>query len=63
MVISSGNEDDVPKKPADFFVASFFSFPVVFSISESNSSGVPVHEDLGIQTISSTVSPSKAPIC
>lgn len=58
VVICGAREDGVPKKPADcfWFVASFFSFLVVFSISGSNSSGVPVRENIDIQTINNTVS-------
>lgn len=60
VVISGGREDDIPKKPVDFFVLQLHS--LVFSISGSNCSGVSIHEDLGIQTINNTVSPTTTPI-
>ena len=68
MVIFGGRDDDdadEPKKPVGcfLFVASFFSFLVVFPISRSKNKGVPVQIFLGIQTIRITVSPTMVQIC
>ena len=65
VVITSGKEDDEPKKPAACFClpSSFFTFLIVFSISGLKSIGVPVRKDLGIPTINDIVSPTTVQIC